>query len=169
MPPRCGVTGRPESGVLARPLLWASPHVAPEVDSALQSGRMWVARECRGACDIRCGWGWSVRERASCTGGRAQGDVSVKPMRGLSLRPSWAPLWVSELPRYFCRSASYLDPKASNLQAIFKCQRSNGKCISAYDEWFWPHLYLKFSDNKIFQNTKAHKRNNKRRHWRYKG
>lgn len=51
------------------------------------------------------------------------------------------------------RSASYLGPKARDLQVIFKCQGSDAKSISAQDGPLWPHSYLKVLDDKIVQNT----------------
>lgn len=61
--------------------------------------------------------------------------------------------WVRGSPgNHEAQQVCFLSGPQSNLQTIFKCQGSNAKSISVQDGRLWPHLYLKFLDNKIVQN-----------------
>lgn len=54
-------------------------------------------------------------------------------------------------------SASYLGPKAGNgiCRLFSNVKERHGESISVCDERLWPHSYLKFLGDKIFQNTES--------------
>ena len=76
------------------------------------------------------------------------------------LRPSPAPLPGLGAPQVILThnsSASYLGPKAGNgiCRLFSNVKERHGESISVCDERLWPHSYLKFLGDKIFQNTES--------------